>query len=114
MAMTNIKRSTPALDAERRRYVATAPDGTKLQRRTTRAYTHAIIVLSKDGRSWHKIGFAGSIKLAQACAERWDKGNAAYEARRAREAGLTTESPPVRRSVIVPAVLDVDDQTRLR
>jgi hypothetical protein len=44
-------------------YVATAPDGTELTRKTDRTYTHAVLSEGKEG--WGIAGFCGRLDLAQ-------------------------------------------------
>jgi len=44
-------------------YVATAPDGTELTRKTDRTYTHAVLCEGKEG--WGAVGFCGRLDLAQ-------------------------------------------------
>lgn len=43
-------------------YIATAPDGTELTRKTDRAYTHAVLLEGKEG--WGIAGFCGRLDLA--------------------------------------------------
>ena len=43
-------------------YVATAPDGTELTRKTDRTYTHAVLLEGKEG--WGIAGFCGRLDLA--------------------------------------------------
>lgn len=44
-------------------YIATAPDGTQIVRKTNKTYTHA--VLSHDERGWLYMGFCASRELAE-------------------------------------------------
>jgi hypothetical protein len=44
-------------------YIATAPDGTELTRKTDRTYSHAVLLEGKGG--WGAAGFCGRIDLAQ-------------------------------------------------
>lgn len=44
-------------------YIATAPDGTELTRKTDRTYTHAVLLEGKEG--WGIAGFCGRLDLAQ-------------------------------------------------
>lgn len=48
-------------------YVATAPDGTELTRKTDRTYTHAVLLENNgpDGPVWGIAGFCGRLDLAQ-------------------------------------------------
>lgn len=43
-------------------YVATAPDGTELIRKTDRTYTHAVLLEGEQG--WEVSGFCGRLDLA--------------------------------------------------
>ncbi len=44
-------------------YVATAPDGSQLTRKTDRTYTHAVLLEGKEG--WGAVGFCGRPDLAE-------------------------------------------------
>ena len=44
-------------------YIATAPNGTELTRKTDRTYTHAVLSEGKEG--WGIVGFCGRLDLAQ-------------------------------------------------
>lgn len=44
-------------------YVAVAPDGTELTRKTHRVYTHAVLTEGSDG--WSAAGFCGRLDLAE-------------------------------------------------
>ncbi|NCQ23583.1 MAG: hypothetical protein COW54_02345 [Rhodobacteraceae bacterium CG17_big_fil_post_rev_8_21_14_2_50_63_15] len=48
-------------------YIATAPDGTELTRKTDRTYTHAVLLEGDgpDGPVWGIVGFCGRLDLAQ-------------------------------------------------
>ncbi|CUH66527.1 hypothetical protein TG4357_02465 [Thalassovita gelatinovora] len=43
-------------------YIATAPDGSELTRKTDRTYTHAVLLEGKEG--WKAEGFCGRLDLA--------------------------------------------------
>ena len=43
-------------------YIAAAPDGTELTRKTDRTYTHAVLLEGKEG--WGVAGFCGRLDLA--------------------------------------------------
>jgi hypothetical protein len=59
----------------KRRYIATAPDGTQFTRGTTRTYTHAVICWCTDvePKRWGLVSFAGSAVLATKAADRWNR-----------------------------------------
>lgn len=44
-------------------YIATAPDGSEVTRKTDRTYSHAVLLEGKEG--WKAAGFCGRIDLAQ-------------------------------------------------
>lgn len=43
-------------------YIATAPDGSEVTRKTDRTYTHAVLLEGKEG--WEAEGFCGRLDLA--------------------------------------------------